>query len=76
MRDTTLYEEVTRLRAKHGTLLEYLTGLKSRRDKLEAKLLFCAEHNMHEEERWIRRELDILCGEYVEIHNKVLGIYF
>lgn len=57
-------------------LKNYLSDLKVRREKLEAKLEFCRQHNFLEESRWIRKELDILAGEYVEIHNKVLGIFF
>jgi hypothetical protein len=54
----------------------YLLDLKNRRNKLEAKLEFAYHHNMHEECRVIRGTLDILAGEYVEIHNKVLGEFF
>lgn len=57
-------------------LKNYLSDLKDRRNKLEARLMFCDEHRMHEEARWIRKELGILGREYVEIHNQVLGVYF
>ena len=57
-------------------LKNYLSDLKERRNKLDARILFCAQHAMHEERRWLRKEENILCGEYVEIHNKVLGVYF
>lgn len=57
-------------------LKNYLSNLKDRRNLREADLNFCVQHNFHEEARCIRKELDILAGEYVEIHNKVLGIFF
>jgi hypothetical protein len=57
-------------------LKRYLDDMKERRITLEQKLGFCNAHNLQEEARWIRKEITILCDEYVEIHNKVLGVYF
>lgn len=57
-------------------LLEYLADLKKRRNKLDEAFEFCVKHNFEQEQRWIAKERDILCSEYVEIHNKVLGVYF
>lgn len=57
-------------------LKNYLSDMKARRETLEQKLGFCIAHNFEEEARWVRKEINILCGEYVEIHNKVFGVYF
>lgn len=57
-------------------LKNYLSDLKSRREALQRKVEFCQDHGMHEEVRWLERERNTLSSEYVEIHNKVLGIFF
>ena len=57
-------------------LREYVANLKARKDEVEDRITFCQQHNMREEARWLNREADILCTEYVLINNNVLGIYF
>lgn len=57
-------------------LMAYLRDLKKRREDIEAKIEFCARHKFQEEARWLSKQANLLSSEYVEINNKVLGIYF
>ena len=57
-------------------LKKYLDDLKTREMELLKQAMFLQKHRFSEEYRWVMRQADILGAEYVEINNKVLGIYF
>lgn len=53
-----------------------LAKYKARREDLSNRMQFCHDHNMHEEERFLRVQRDIFGEIFIDISNDLLGIFY